>query len=77
MALPISILKNTLNFKYMHVKKCEIIETKVQAYGETQVQKILKVDARPFRRLQGLCPKCKKMFFEWNQAKTRKSLASA
>ena len=41
-------------------KKCEIIETKVQAYGETQVQKILKVDARPFKRLQGLCPKCKK-----------------
>ena len=41
-------------------KKCEIIETKVQAYGETQVQKILKVDARPFKRLQGLCLKCKK-----------------
>lgn len=41
MALPISILKNILNFKCMHVNKCEIIETTVQVYGENQVQKIL------------------------------------
>lgn len=44
----------------MHINNCEIIETKVQAYGELQDQKILKVYARPFRRLQCLCPKCKK-----------------
>ena len=60
MALSISILKNILNFKCMHVNNCEIIETKVRAYGEIQVHKILKVDARPYKRLQGLCPKCKK-----------------
>lgn len=44
----------------MHVNKCEIIETKVQAYGELQDLKILTVHARPFKRLQGLCPKCMK-----------------
>ena len=60
MTLPISILKTILNFKYMHVNKCEIIETKVQAYGELQDLKILTVYARPFKRLQGLCPKCMK-----------------
>ena len=60
MALPISILKNILNFKCMHVNKCEIIETTVQVYGENQVQKILKVKARPFKRYQRLCPICKK-----------------
>ena len=42
MALPISILKNILDFKCMHIEKTEILETVVQAYGESHNQKILR-----------------------------------
>ena len=59
MALPISILKNVLDFKRMHIKKCEEGITTYQAYGETYEQPSLFVHARPFKRSQCLCPICK------------------
>ena len=58
MALPISILKNVLDFKCMHIKKAEIISVKVHQYGEVFEQKRIIVNARPFKRTQCRCPIC-------------------
>lgn len=60
MALPITILKNVLKLNLMHVEKCEEAVTTYQAYGETYQQPSIFVYARPFKKNQCLCPKCKK-----------------
>ncbi len=60
MALSITILKHVLNFKRMHIEKCKEATTKYQAFGEDYVQPSIFVYARPFKRSQCLCPKCKK-----------------
>ena len=59
MALPITILKNILDFNHMHIEKCEEGITTYQAYGETYEQQSIIVRARPFKRCQCLCPVCK------------------
>ncbi|MDO5151003.1 MAG: hypothetical protein Q4D76_16665 [Oscillospiraceae bacterium] len=41
MDLPISILKNILDFKCMHIENSEIIDTVVKTYEESHTQKIL------------------------------------
>lgn len=60
MALPVSILKKPLNLNRMHIESCEIVTTKIHAYGEVHDQQRIVVKARPFVREQGLCPICKK-----------------
>ena len=60
MALPITILKNMLDFKLMHIENCEEGICTYQAYGETYEQQSIIVHARPFERCQCLCPICKK-----------------
>lgn len=60
MALPITILKNILDFKHMHIENCEEVFTSFQACGETYEQQGIIVHARPFKRCQCLCPICKK-----------------
>ena len=58
MALPITILKNILDFNHMHIEKCEEGITTYQAYGEIYEQQSIIVHARPFKRRQCLCPAC-------------------
>ena len=58
MALPITILKNALDFKCMHVENAKIENKKIQAYGEIWDQNIVVVSARPFKRAQCHCPIC-------------------
>ena len=60
MALPITIFKNVLDFKCMHIEKAEIETRKIQAYGEIWDQNIFVVTARPFKRAQCCCPICGK-----------------
>ena len=61
MALPITILKNVLDFNLMHIETVEMDEIEVKAYGEVQKQKRILVHARPFKRSQCRCPKCHKV----------------
>ena len=58
MALPITILKDVLNFNLMHIQKVEIVTTQVRAYGEMHDQKRILVHARPYKRIQCRCPVC-------------------
>ena len=58
MALPITIFKNILDFKCMHIEKAENETRTIQAYGELWDQDIVVISARPFKRLQCLCPIC-------------------
>lgn len=58
MALPITILKNVLNFNLMHIEKAEMDTVKVHAYGEVHEQNRIIVHARPFKRVQCHCPLC-------------------
>lgn len=58
MALPISILKNILDFKGVHIEKIELNEKAEYAYGKTHIQKTISVYARPYKRLQCQCPVC-------------------
>lgn len=60
MALPITILKNVLDFNLMHIENFEKGVSTYQAYGETYEQQTFIVHARPFKRSQCLCPVCKK-----------------
>ena len=60
MALPITILKNVLDFKCTHIEKAEFKTVKVHAYGEVYDQQIIVVQARPFARTQCHCPVCRK-----------------
>ena len=60
MALPISILKRTLDFKLMHIEKAEMCPVKIHAFGEVFDQQQIFVWARPFKRIQCQCPICGK-----------------
>ena len=56
MALPITILKNVLDFNLMHIEKVEMDTVKIHAYGEVHDQERILVHARPFKRIQCKCP---------------------
>lgn len=58
MALPITILKNVLDFNLMHIEKAEMDTVKIHAYGEVHDQDRILVHARPFKRNQCKCPIC-------------------
>lgn len=58
MALPITIFKNILDFKCMHIEKAENKTRTIQAYGELWDQDIVVISARPFKRTQCRCPIC-------------------
>ena len=60
MALPITIFKNILDFKCMHIEKAKIETRKIQAYGEIWDQNIVVLSVRPFKRAQCTCPICGK-----------------
>ncbi len=62
MASPLSILKNVLNINknLIHVTDFEERTVSVHRLGETFEQKQVFVHARPYKRVQGLCPCCKK-----------------
>ncbi len=60
MASMLSILKTIININHIHVESQEIVSNAISRYGEIFEQKSILVHARPFRRLQGLCPKCGK-----------------
>ena len=52
MALPITIFKNILDFKCMHIEKAEKETRTIQAYGELWDQDIVVISARPFKFLR-------------------------
>ena len=58
MALPITILKKTLDFNRMHIEKAEMLSVPVRAYGEVFEQEQIFVWARPFKKSQCKCPIC-------------------
>lgn len=58
MALPITIFKNILDFKCMHIDNAKIETRKIRAYGELWNQDIVVISARPFKRAQCRCPIC-------------------
>ena len=58
MALPITIFKNILDFKCMHIEKAENETRTIQAYGELWDQDIVVISARPFKKAQCRCPVC-------------------
>lgn len=58
MASILSILKTIINLKCIHVNNCEIISDPVYKFGQMHEQKRILVHARPYRRLQCLCPVC-------------------
>ena len=62
MASPLSILKNVLNLNHnlIHVSSCEKETVKVHRFGETFEQTRIYVHARPYARIQKLCPVCMK-----------------
>ena len=62
MASPLSILKTVLNLNHnrMHVTNCETATVTVHRFGETFEQTRVYVHARPYERVQKLCPVCKK-----------------
>lgn len=62
MASLLSVLKTVLNLNHnrMHVNSCEITTATVQRYGDSFEQKRIIVHARPYQRVQCLCPKCRK-----------------
>lgn len=62
MASLLSVLKTSLNLNHnrMHVISCEITTVSVQRYGEAFEQERILVHAKPYKRVQCLCPKCQK-----------------
>lgn len=62
MASPLSILKNVLNLNHncMHITSCEQKTVSIHRYGETYEQTRIYVHARPYKRVQKLCPVCRK-----------------
>ena len=60
MAIPITILKNILDFNRMHIEKAEMDTVKIQKYGVECEQTRINVHARPFKRSQCKCPVCGK-----------------
>ena len=62
MASPLSILKSVLNLNHncMHVCNCEKVMVNVHRFGEKHEHLEIQVHARPYKRVQGLCPVCRK-----------------
>ena len=62
MASPLSILKTVLNLNHnrMHVTSCETATVTVHRFGETFEQTRIYVHAKPYERVQKLCPFCMK-----------------
>ena len=62
MASPLTILKSVLNLNHncMHVTDCEEKTVTVHRFGESHEQSWIYVHARPFKRVQSLCPVCRK-----------------
>ena len=62
MASPLSILKTVLNLNHnrMHVTSCETATVTVHRFGETFEQTRIYVHARPYERVQKICPVCMK-----------------
>ena len=62
MASPLSILKTVLNFNHnhMHVTDWEKKLIPIHRFGETFDQLQIYIHARPFQRVQKLCPVCRK-----------------
>ena len=62
MASPLSILKSVLNLNdnCMHVCNCEKELVSIHRFGEVYEQLEIHVHARPYKRVQGLCPVCRK-----------------
>ncbi|MEE1035992.1 MAG: ISL3 family transposase [Oscillospiraceae bacterium] len=62
MASPLSILKTVLNLNHnrMHVTNCETATVTVHRFCETFEQTRIYVHARPYERVQKLCPVCEK-----------------
>ena len=62
MASPLSILKTVLNLNHnrMHITSCETTTVTVHRFGETFEQTRIYVHARPYERIQKLCPVCRK-----------------
>lgn len=55
---PLSILKSVLNLNSMHVNSCEKETISIRRNKEVFEQQRIIVNARPFKRKQGLCPEC-------------------
>ena len=62
MASPLSILKSVLNLNhnYMHVSSLEEKTVTVHRSCETYEQSRIYVHARPYKKVQKLCPICRK-----------------
>ena len=62
MASPLTILKSVLNINHncLHITNCEEKVVTVHRFGETFKQNRIHVHARPFKRVQSLCPICRK-----------------
>lgn len=60
MALSNTILKNVLKLNLMHIEKIDEEDYWAEAYGEAHLLSRIIVHARPFKRSQCHCPKCKR-----------------
>ena len=62
MVSPLSILKTVLNLNHnrMHVTSCDAAMVTVHRFSETYEQTRIYVHARPYERVQKLCPVCMK-----------------
>jgi len=60
MASLLSILKNVINLKRVHVEKQEIVTVPVVRFGEIFDEKQIHVHLRPIQRSQSRCPVCGK-----------------
>ena len=62
MASPLTILKTVLDFNHncIHVTDCEARTVTVHRFGEEFGQTRIFVHVRPFKRVQSLCPVCRK-----------------
>ena len=60
MASLLSILKNVINLKMVHVEKQEIVTVPVVRFGEIFDEKQIHVHLRPIQRSQSRCPVCGK-----------------
>ncbi|MBO7728170.1 MAG: ISL3 family transposase [Oscillospiraceae bacterium] len=59
MASLLSILKNIINLKRVHVEKQEFVTMPVQRFGEIFEEKQIHIWLRPIRRYQSCCPICR------------------
>ena len=62
MASPLTILKNVLNINKncVHVSGWDQIEEVTKKYGDEFKTESIRVHARPYKRIQNICPVCRK-----------------